>query len=175
MGLGDNAIVLAHIARVDPMKDHESFLRAMAKLPEFRALLIGAGTETLPPAANILRLDRRDDVPRLLAAADFIVSSSAFGEGFSNAIAEGMACGLPAVATDVGDAREIVGDIGLVVPPRDPAALAAAIRTLAGESAQARAARARRARDRIGARFPLDRAVENFRALYGRIVPAHAD
>jgi glycosyltransferase involved in cell wall biosynthesis len=125
LGIAADVILLAHVARVDPMKDHESFLAAMAQLPDLHALLIGTGTESLPVAANILRLGRRSDVARLLAAADIVVSSSAFGEGFSNALAEGMSCGLPAVATDVGDAGAIVGDTGLIVPKRDPQALAA--------------------------------------------------
>ncbi len=120
LGIPDDAIVLAHVARVDLMKDHDSFLAAMAELPELHALLIGGGTENLPAAGNILRLGRRHDVARLTAAADFVVSSSSFGEGFSNALAEGMACGLPAIATDVGDAALIVGDSGLIVPPRKP-------------------------------------------------------
>src|SRR5262249_35104087 len=116
LGIADNAMVLAHVARVDPMKDHAGFLRAMAQLPDVQALLVAAGTEELAATPSVHRLGRRADVPRLLAAADIVVSSSAFGEGFSNAIAEGMACGLPPVATDVGDARIIIGSTGLVVP-----------------------------------------------------------
>ena len=107
---------------------------------------------------------------RLLAAADFVVSSSRFGEGFSNALAEGMACGLPAVATDVGDAKVIVGDTGLVVPPEDADALAAAIRALAGESPAARAERGRRARGRIVEHFALADAVERYAELYASLL-----
>src|SRR5712691_12524544 len=139
----------------------------MAQLPGLRALLIGAGTENLPAAPNILRLGRRADVARLLAASDIVVSSSAFGEGFSNALAEGMACGLPAVATDVGDAGAIVGDAGLIVPPGDPCALAAAIRTL--EPPAARAARAARARARIVENFAMSRALARYAELYASL------
>jgi glycosyltransferase involved in cell wall biosynthesis len=169
LGIPDDATVLAHVARVDPMKDQGSFLAAMAELPELHALLIGTGTENLPAARNILRLGRRHDVPRLSAAADFVVSSSSFGEGFSNALAEGMACGLPAIATDVGDARLIVGDSGLVVPPGNPAALAAAIRTLAQEPATARAERAAKARARIVENFAMSRAVARYAELYASL------
>ncbi len=169
LGIADDAILLAHVARVDPMKDHESFFAAMAQLPDLRALLIGAGTENLPEASNILRLGRRADVARLLAASDIVVSSSAFGEGFSNALAEGMACGLPAVATDVGDAGAIVGDTGLIVPARDPLALAGALRTLAQEPAAARAERGRRARARIVENFAMARAVARFAELYASL------
>jgi glycosyltransferase involved in cell wall biosynthesis len=80
-----------------------------------------------------------------------------------------MACGLPAVATDVGDAKFIIGDTGLVVPPQDPAALAAAIRQLAGESARARAERGSRARARIAENFTLDHAIQCYVELYASL------
>ena len=169
----EDAIVLAHVARVDAMKDHGSFLAAMAMLPDVSALLVGAGTENLAPARNLFRLGRRCDVARLFAAADFVVSSSRFGEGFSNALAEGMACGLPAVATDVGDAKLIIGDTGLVVPPENPDALAAAIRQLAGESAGARAERGSRARARIAENFTLEHAIRRYVELYASLGSQH--
>ena len=175
LGIAAEAIVLAHVARVDPMKDHECFLAAMAELPHVRAMLIGAGTERLEAASNVIRLGRRDDVPRLLAAADVVVSSSRFGEGFSNAVAEGMACGLPAVATAVGDVALLVGDTGLVVPPNDPSALAAAVRLLTSESVAARAERGARARARIVENFSMQRAIDHYSRLYESILPAASE
>ena len=142
----------------------------MAQLPDLSALLVGAGTENLPAGRNVLRLGRRHDVARLFAAADLVVSSSRFGEGFSNVLGEGMACGLPAVATDVGDAKLIVGDTGLVVPPADPNALAAAIRSLAGKSTPARAVRGRRARAHIAEHFALAGTVRRHAELYASLV-----
>jgi glycosyltransferase involved in cell wall biosynthesis len=102
----------------------------------------------------------------LFAAADFVISSSRFGEGFSNVLAEGMACGLPAVASDVGDAKLIIGDSGIVVPPERPDALTAAIRTLAAESETARAKRGSRARARIVENFAMRQAVHRYVELY---------
>jgi glycosyltransferase involved in cell wall biosynthesis len=169
LGIQGEAVVVALVARLDPMKDHSGFLAAMAGLPDLHALLIGPGTETLPKAANVIRLGRRTDVARLLAAADIMASSSAFGEGFSNALAEGMACGLPAVATDVGDAALIVGDTGLIVPARDPQALAGAIRALVEEGAAARAERGTKARARIVGNFAMRRAVERYAELYASL------
>ena len=151
------------------MKDHGSFLAAMTELPDLFALLVGAGTENLAASRNVLRLGRRHDVARLFAAADVAVSSSRFGEGFSNALAEGMACGLPAVATDVGDAKLIVGDSGLVVPPENPHALAAAIRALAAEPAAARAERRQKARARIVEQFAMAHAIQRYGELYASL------
>ena len=170
LGIPAEAIVLAHVARVNPMKDHQVFLAAMAELPDLQALLIGADTEHLPPQPNTLRLGRRDDVERLLPAADFVVSSSAFGEGFSNALAEGMACGLPAISTDVGDAAIIVGDTGAIVPPRDPQALASAIRELASEERNTYGERSRRARARIVEQFSLERSVSRWSESYAALL-----
>src|SRR5439155_14583176 len=149
LGLPEDATVLAHVARVDAITDHDNFLSAMVKLPDLFALLVGTGTENLPTAPNLFRLGRRCDVARLLAAADFVVSSSRFGEGFSNALAEGMACGLPAVATDVGDAQLIVGDSGILVPAHNVPALANAISMLAREPGTVRTQRGARARAHI--------------------------
>jgi glycosyltransferase involved in cell wall biosynthesis len=171
-GIAEADFVLAHVARVDAMKDHENLRAALMELPEVKALLIGAGTERLAPMANVIALGRRNDVERLLAAADVVVSSSAFGEGFSNALAEGMACGLPAVATDVGDARSIVGDSDAVVPARDPRALADAIRRIAQEPSSSRAARGARARAHIVEEFSMDRAVARFADLYASLATA---
>lgn len=69
LGIPVDAVVVAHVARVDPMKDHESFLRAMRAVPDVHALLIGRGTEDLADAPNLHRLGTRSDVPALLAAA----------------------------------------------------------------------------------------------------------
>jgi glycosyltransferase involved in cell wall biosynthesis len=171
LGVPAEATVVAHVARVNPMKDHASFLKAMAELPDLRALLIGADTEHLPDRPNLFRLGRRDDIKRLLPAADFIVSSSAFGEGFSNALAEGMACGLPAISTDVGDAAILMGDTGKVVPAGDPSALAAAIRALADEPPPLRAERSRRARARVVEEFSLETSVARWSEVYATLLP----
>lgn len=166
LGVPPNATLLAHVARRDPMKDHETYLAALDRLPQVTGLAIGLGTETLPERPNLLRLGARTDVPHLLAASDFVVSSSAFGEGFPNVLAEGMATGAPGIATDVGDAARIVGETGRIVPPRDAEALARAIAELAAESREARAARRAQARARIESAYPLARAAESYATLY---------
>lgn len=166
LGIGPDVPVIACVARVDPMKDHMGLLRALERLPGVEALLVGKGTEKLPAQPGVHRLGLRHDVHVLLQAADLIVSSSSFGEGFSNALAEGMACGLPPVATDVGDSALIVGDTGLVVPPGDPTALADAIATLLNEPAEQRRARAADACARIADNFNMNQVVDRFADAY---------
>ena len=170
LGIAPSAELIAHVARVDPMKDHTTFLAALGKLNRAEALLIGRDTERLATPPNVHALGSRDDVERLLVAADLIVSSSAFGEGFSNALAEGMAAGLPAVATDVGDSARIVGTTGRIVPPREPVALAEAMGALLNESETARAARGIEARRRIVNHFCIARAVGVHGAFYASLM-----
>ena len=160
-----DAPLIAIVARVDPMKDYLTFIQALDRLPGVQALAIGERTESLPEVPRLARLGRRDDVPALLAACDVIVSSSAFGEGFSNALAEGMACALPAVATDAGDNARLVGGCGRIVPARDPVALAAAV---ADVLANDPAALGRKARARIVETFSVARMVEAFNRLHDR-------
>lgn len=165
LGIPADAPVLVHVARVDPMKDHPTFLAAFDRLPGVHALMVGLGTEALPPRDRLHRLGRRDDVARVLAAADVFVSSSAFGEGFSNAMAEAMAAGLVPVATDVGDARAIVGDAGTIVPPRDPKALADAVGRVLALPAHERVERGQAARARVVREFTIARSAAAFVAL----------
>ena len=185
LGLGDDSFVIGMCARVDPMKDHTTFVRAAATfaeaVPEARFVLIGEGTDELGSALDrdiaasgiaerFVRLGRRRDVDRLYAALDIATLSSAFGEGFPNVLAEAMACGVPCAATDVGDSAAIVGDTGLVVPPRDAAALAAAWERLRSESRDDRAARGAAARQRVSDRFTLATMIEAYRTLYRELV-----
>lgn len=165
LGLAERAFVALHAARVDPMKDHATLLETARRCPDAAFLAVGKGTEALA-GANLRGLGARADMPALYAAADAVLSTSAFGEGFSNVLAEGMAAGLPAVATDVGDARRIVGAAGAVVPPRDPGALAAEIARLARAGADERAALGAAARARVEERFSLARCVAAFDALH---------
>ena len=185
IGLGDEHFVVGMCARVDPMKDHENFVKAAvvfaATAPEARFVLVGAGTDRqgsrldrMIAASGIderfVRLGQRQDISRVHAALDLATLSSAFGEGFSNVLAEAMACGVPCVATDVGDSASIVGDTGLVVPPRDADSLAAAWDRLRREGCGRRVELGKAARRRVASRYGLVAMIETHRALYGELV-----
>lgn len=175
-GLAEDETAIGILARIDPIKDHPLFLRAAAiaarERPELRFLCIGEGHDDyaaglkrlageLGIAERVLWTGRSTDPVAALNALDISCSSSA-GEAFSNAIAEAMACGLPCVVTDVGDSALMVSDTGRVVPPRDPAALAAAFLEEASAIGDGKGARAR---ERIVANFSLDAMVDRTLAL----------
>ena len=167
LGIPAGQRVAINVARVDPMKDHAGLLDAIRQLPDLPLLLVGAGTEALDLPANVRALGVRDDIPALLNAADIIVSGSAYGEGFSNALAEGMSAGLVPVATDVGDARLIAGETGTLVPPGHPNALRDALGALLSLADDTFAERSAAARTRIVGEFGINRMVDRFATLYG--------
>ncbi len=96
--------------------------------------------------------------------------SSAFGEGFPNVIGEAMACGVPCVSTDVGEAAAIVGNCGLIVPPGDPQALSRALIDMVDRGAEARAELGRAARARIAAKYALLRVIGRYQEIYGELL-----
>ena len=76
---------------------------------------------------QIKLLGQSSNILEIMNGLDVHVSSSSYGEGFPNVIAEAMICGTPCVATDVGDTSFIIGNTGWVVPPNNPTKLAKAI------------------------------------------------
>ena len=128
LGLPEDAVAVIAVGRSDPMKNWPGMLAAAeAAGPNLWLVAVGDGTERLPAGSRRILLGRRDDMPALYAAADIFMLASDFGEGTSVAQIEAMACGLPVVVTDVGDNGLVAEGVGLVVPPRDAAALAGAL------------------------------------------------
>lgn len=180
--------IVLMLARAHPMKDHALLIRAVSRVigeagiaVEF--VLAGAGVDQDSPIGQIVRneglapvvhlLGARRDTERLAAAADIGVLSS-YTESFPNALGEIMAAGAPCVTTDVGAAAQLVGDTGIVVPPRDTDALAAALTKLVSLDAVERRALGTRARERIEQHYSLMAMVGAYADLYRRVARAGA-
>lgn len=166
-GIDEDRPVMIAAARVDPMKDYPTLMKAFEMI-DGRADLIVVGKDTdtaLPVMPGLHRLGPRRDMADLYGAADMIIMSSAFGEGFPNVVGEGMACGLIPIVTNVGDAAAIVGDTGDIVPPGDPEALATAMIRMIDAGREAISHRKIAARKRIEARFSLKTAIARLDAL----------
>ncbi|MBC9718476.1 GT4 family glycosyltransferase PelF [Streptomyces sp. TRM66268-LWL] len=173
---------LSWAGRIDPIKDLETLIRAFAlvraELPEARLRLYGGaprGGEAYRDKCAALAAElgqedavtfegRVDDILEAYAAGNVVMLSS-ISEGFPFTLIEAMSCGRATVSTDVGGVREAVGDSGLVVPPRDPAAMARAALELLRDPAR-RAAMGERARLRVIEQFTLRRTIETFRSIY---------
>ena len=177
LSLQPGTLLLGAVARLDPVKNLESLIRAttevVRRLPT-ALLVVGDGPERArleaaaarSPVAHLIRfVGHQDDARRWLAGCDIYVNCS-LTEGVSLTILEAMATGLPVVATRVGGTPEIIDDsCGRLIPSRDDAALTAALLELAAapevRSTLGRAARARVVRD-----FSIDRMVAEYRDLY---------
>jgi glycosyltransferase involved in cell wall biosynthesis len=175
--LPTGGLLIGIVGRLDPMKGHRQFLAAFARLREQRtdahAICIGVGpdeylaelfdeAERLGLAAHVSWLGLVSDMEAAYNAIDILVSSSLFGEGFSNVVLEAMACGCPCVVTDVGDSKDIVGELGLVVPPGDVPALASGMADLCRRK---NSLNRNLIRQRVIERFCLERMVKNTEAV----------
>ena len=152
LGLGAGELVILQVARLDYLKDHATAVRTVRRVvrqvADTRLVLVGEGPEgpkirELVGQAGltdrVLFLGLRNDVPRLLAAADLFLLTS-ISEGIPLTLIEAMAGGLPVVATRVGGVGEVVeeGKTGLLAPAGDDDGLAGHFLRLAGAPGQAR-------------------------------------
>ncbi|MCS0634884.1 GT4 family glycosyltransferase PelF [Streptomyces sp. LP05-1] len=182
--------VLSWAGRVDPIKDLETLIRAFAlvraELPDATLRLFGgtprggeAYRERCEELARSLghgdavRFEGRVEDIRDAYAAGSVVMLSSISEGFPFTLIEAMSCGRATVSTDVGGVREAVGETGLVVPPRDPEAMAAAALELLADRPR-RAAMGEAARLRVIEQFTLRQTVDTFRSIYQELAGAGA-
>jgi glycosyltransferase involved in cell wall biosynthesis len=186
LGLEPTAKVVGFVARFHPMKDCPTFFRAAARFLErhqdARFVVCGwrltADNQQLRQligsfclSERVIVLGVRADMQDIYPAFDVLALSSAYGEGFPNVLIEAMACGVPCVATDVGDSRDIVGELGVIVPPRDSEALARGWETLI---AREPGSMAEQVRARVVANYSLERMRSRYAQLYEDVISSGA-
>lgn len=181
--VSSDTFLIGKVGRYDPFKDHKNLLCALSEINssgiEFKCLLVGSGIvsenkelatliEKLGLSDLVILASQRTDIPAIMNALDLHVLSSS-SEGFPNVLAEAMACGTPAVSTDVGDAGEIVGDLQLICPPGDARALSQLILLMRNEWAEnpeAWAERKNKCIHHIQTNFSVERMVSSYEASW---------
>jgi glycosyltransferase involved in cell wall biosynthesis len=182
LGIGD-AFVMLSTGRLAEQKGLEYLIRAAALLrplmPAARFVVAGDGpleqrlarlVSELGLEDTVLLVGFRSDVGDLLAASDLVVLPSLW-EGLSISLLEAMAAGKPVVTTQLGSNREVTndGETAVLVPPKDPAALAAAIRALVGDPARLEEL-GRRGREVQRERYTLRRMLDAYAEEYDRLL-----
>jgi glycosyltransferase involved in cell wall biosynthesis len=176
-GFSRDIVLLISAGRLEPQKDPLTLLQAFAAVadPQVHLLMLGDGTlqqpvmelvRTLKLEPRVHLLGKRDDVAQCLAASDIFVMSSRW-EGNPLTVMEAMASGLPVVGTAVGGVPDLVesGQHGILVPPREPAALGRAMEFLCRNPETRRSVGAA-ARERASRQFSLQQMVRAYDALY---------
>ena len=163
------------------MKNHRGFIegarRLADKLPTCQFLLCGDRVtwenrqlaDWIQEAGlreSFHLLGERADLQLIYPALDIATMTSVAVEGFPNVLGEAMACGVPCVATDVGDAAHVIGDTGLIVRAGDDAALAQAWLQLCQLSPEGRQDLAQRALRRVQENFDLSHIAALYQSLY---------
>lgn len=179
LGLSDEHLAVACVARLAPIKGHNTLLPAFAKAlesnPNLRLVLVGTGelesqlkdlAKSLDIEEQVIFTGMREDVAALLKASDLFVLAS-LNEGLGRALVEAGACGLASVATRVGGVPEVVldGETGLLAPPGDAAAMAEALTRLAADP-ELRARMGRAAREHVHPKFSIESMIETIEQDY---------
>jgi glycosyltransferase involved in cell wall biosynthesis len=185
LGIPPEAPLIGEIGRLCEVKGQRELIEALALLPGTRLLLVGRDlehggafqaelereAERLGVRDRVLFAGHRDDADRLLTELDVLVLPS-WTEGLPVAVLEAMARARPVVATPVGGTPEVVadGETGLLVPPRDPRALADAIGRLLAD-AELRRRMGEAGRRRVAERFSAEAMTRRVLAVYDEVAP----
>ena len=173
-GINNNTKVFLCVARLDPMKDHATLLSAFNKIKLLYSnvvlVLAGLGTEKFANEKKVISLGAYENINHVYNASDIIISSSAFGEGFSNALGEGMASGLIPISTNVGDARKIIGNTGEVISPMNKDKLYRAIRKVMSYKGQELLLKKEEARSRIIEKYSKEKMILSYKNIYNAVL-----
>ena len=164
LGLSSEIQIIGYIARYHPQKDHATFFYAanllLEKNENIHFVLAGDQVDAENPEiqkymlssknpSHFHLLGKRTDIPMITAGLDLATLSSSGDEAFPLTIVEAMASGIPCVATDVGDVKEMVGSSGITVPTQNPKALSEGWLNILSKSPVERAVLGRASRDRV--------------------------
>jgi glycosyltransferase involved in cell wall biosynthesis len=184
LGYQDKDLVVGSLGRFNLDKDQENFVKAadilIQRHPLVRFLMVGRDLDSCNSvlahwiretghADRFTLLGERPDVATILSAMDVFCLHSRT-EGFPNVLGEAMAIGLACVTTDVGDARLMLGDAGVVVPKKDAVALARGVEALLVLSEYERILMGQKARKRINDEFTMSHTRERFETIYNKIL-----
>jgi len=181
LGLSSEIQIIGYIARYHPQKDHGTFFTAanllLEKMENTHFVLAGDQVSAENPEiqrymlssikpSNFHFLGRRTDIPMITAGLDVATLSSSGDEAFPLAIIEAMACGIPCVATEVGDVKEMIGASGIPVPPQSPRALSEGWLNILTHSPDERAVLGKAARDRVLDHFTIEAMTKKYIKVY---------
>jgi glycosyltransferase involved in cell wall biosynthesis len=183
LGIGPEEPVVLIAGRFVPLKNHRLFVEAAGIVancaPNAHFVMVGEGLDTANPElatwiaatshqTRFHPLGRRMDMADLLSATD-IVALTSRTEAFPLVIGEAMATGVPCVSTFVGDARQLIGETGRIVPVPDAHAFAAALAELIAMPRELRCALGQRARARMEAEFDISIIAERYDRLWQQL------
>ena len=119
---------------------------------------------------KIIWIEKNSDILTYYRALDIFTSSSIYGEGFPNVIAEAMSCGIPSVATDVGDSKVIIGNVGKLVSPKNAIAISDAWEEILNLNTDEIINLSQKSRERIINNFSIDTMATKTKMLLEQII-----
>jgi glycosyltransferase involved in cell wall biosynthesis len=184
IGVEATTPLIGIVAVLRSWKGHRFFLEAvpliLRRVPSARFLIVGDGPQEeniqgwireLGLVQPVMMLGHREDIPEVLAALDIVVSASTAAEGVPQALLQALAMRRPVVATRVGAVPEVIrhGETGLLVPPGDPAALAAAVTSLLSDPHRG-AALGMAGRRLVEKHFTVESMLEQLEVVYAEML-----